>query len=120
MASQQGTYLAGLFNAHRIPPVGGTERLSNVAKPFKYHHSGNFAYIGGDRAVLEVAFDPGAAHSGMSVVLRACAAQALGCWRTQMPKGASWAVLRHDISEAQVETCGALASESLTWCWIEN
>ena len=61
VASQQGTYLAGLFNAHRIPPVGGTERLSNAAKPFKYHHSGNFAYIGGDRAVLEVAFDPGAA-----------------------------------------------------------
>lgn len=66
VASQQGTYLAGLFNAHRIPPVGGTERLSNAAKPFKYHHSGNFAYIGGDRAVLEVAFDPGAAHSGTS------------------------------------------------------
>ena len=77
MASQQGSYLAGLFNAHRIPPVGGTERLSNAAKPFKYHHSGNFAYIGGDRAVLEVAFDPGAAHSGASAGC-ACAAQALG------------------------------------------
>ncbi|KAK9838284.1 hypothetical protein WJX81_002324 [Elliptochloris bilobata] len=58
VASQQGNYLASVFNAHRIPPVGGTERLCDIAAPFKYHHSGNFAYIGGDRAVLEIASDP--------------------------------------------------------------
>ena len=63
VASQQGSYLASLFNANRIPPTGGTHNLAAIAAPFKYHHSGSFAYIGGDRAVLEVASNPGAAQN---------------------------------------------------------
>lgn len=43
----------------RIPPAGATQHLPAVHPPFKYHHSGSFAYVGGDRAVLEVANDPG-------------------------------------------------------------
>ena len=65
VASQQGSYLANLFNAKRIPPTGGTQNLAAIAAPFKYHHSGSFAYIGGDRAVLEVASNPGAAPTGL-------------------------------------------------------
>jgi hypothetical protein len=59
VASQQGNYLAGLFSTIRIPPAGATQHLPGVHPPFKYHHSGSFAYVGGDRAVLEVANDPG-------------------------------------------------------------
>ena len=67
VASQQGNYLAGLFSTHRIPPAGATQHLPGVHPPFKYHHSGSFAYVGGDRAVLEVANDPGGCLAPPSV-----------------------------------------------------
>eukprot|EP01114_Cavostelium_apophysatum_P018332 TRINITY_DN5656_c0_g1_i2.p1 TRINITY_DN5656_c0_g1~~TRINITY_DN5656_c0_g1_i2.p1 ORF type:complete len:389 (+),score=112.15 TRINITY_DN5656_c0_g1_i2:811-1977(+) len=45
VADQEGKYLAKAFNdkLKKIPP-----------QPFKYKHLGNFAYIGGNRATLEV------------------------------------------------------------------
>jgi len=48
VASQQGKYLAGLFNQH----LYAEEHLEG-AKPFDYHHMGSFAYIGGNNSVLD-------------------------------------------------------------------
>lgn len=55
MASQQGKYLAGVFNAHRMLPAPPPDReLDAAVKPFDYRHLGAFAYVGGDNAVLEL------------------------------------------------------------------
>lgn len=48
VASQQGKYLASLFNRHLH-----TEHDLIGAKPFAYNHMGSFAYIGGNDAVVD-------------------------------------------------------------------
>jgi len=49
VASQQGKYVAQLFNHH----LAKENSLDN-AKPFKYNHMGSFAYVGGNVAVLDL------------------------------------------------------------------
>jgi NADH:ubiquinone reductase (non-electrogenic) len=80
VASQQGTYLARLFNtmavtnaleadidALKVKPeteevtaalAGKTKQLSKVKlmKPFEYSHQGSLAYIGSDKAVADLPF----------------------------------------------------------------
>jgi len=48
VASQQGKYLADLFNKHLY-----AESHLEGAKPFDYNHMGSFAYIGGNQSVLD-------------------------------------------------------------------
>ncbi len=55
MASQQGKYLAGVFNAHRMLPAPPPDQeLDAAVEPFDYRHLGAFAYVGGNNAVLEL------------------------------------------------------------------
>eukprot|EP00884_Botryococcus_braunii_P003709 jgi/Botrbrau1/13339/Bobra.0334s0015.1 len=59
VASQQGRYLAGLFNRYHVgAPVPNTVNgLPADAPPFRYKHLGAFAYVGSDAAVLETPSD---------------------------------------------------------------
>ena len=55
VASQQGKYLAGVFNSHRMLPAPPPDQeLDAAVEPFDYRHLGAFAYVGGDNAVLEL------------------------------------------------------------------
>lgn len=55
MASQEGRYLASLFNKYHVgaPIPNTTLGVPSDAAPFRYHHLGAFAYVGSDAAVLE-------------------------------------------------------------------
>lgn len=52
VAKQQGEFLAKLFAENDIRP--GDNSLSPEAKAFKYYHKGSLAYVGTDRAVMDV------------------------------------------------------------------
>ena len=56
VASQQGVYLARLLNkTNGEVVVGATEELEQrKITPFKYRHLGSFAYVGDNRAVLQL------------------------------------------------------------------
>lgn len=51
VARQQGEYLAGMFNKSKMLP--GCD-IDGVTPPFEYHHKGSLAYVGRDRAVMDV------------------------------------------------------------------
>ena len=51
VAKQQGEYLAGLLGKGQVQQ--GRE-IPPEAKPFKYAHKGSLAYVGSDKAVMDV------------------------------------------------------------------
>ncbi len=51
VANQQGRYLAELFTRVHVQPGP----MPDDAPAFKYKHLGSFAYVGADKAVMEVA-----------------------------------------------------------------
>ena len=55
VADQQGKYLGALLsNTNGNIVSQSTSKLEETMKPFEYHHLGSFAYVGNDKAVLEV------------------------------------------------------------------
>ena len=55
VADQQGKYLGGLLsNTNGNIVSQSTSKLEETMKSFEYHHLGSFAYVGNDKAVLEV------------------------------------------------------------------
>ena len=54
VAKQEGEYLAHLFSHHHITGRPGTTSALTGAKPFSYFHKGSLAYVGADRAVMDV------------------------------------------------------------------
>ena len=55
VARQEGEYLARLLKQHKPEPHGqGEEALPNPQKPFKYTHLGSLAYVGADKAVMDI------------------------------------------------------------------
>jgi NADH dehydrogenase FAD-containing subunit len=65
VASQEGRYLASLFNRYHVgPTVPNTlAGIPVTAPPFRYNHLGSFAYVGGDSAVLEAPAEHGETSS---------------------------------------------------------
>lgn len=62
MANQQGRYLARVFNMHRVgfrPDPAAAHGLPASVPNFHYRHLGTFAYVGADKAVLELAMQGG-------------------------------------------------------------
>jgi NADH dehydrogenase len=54
VASQQGAYLGNLLNQlGRYEPEDWAKKEANLP-PFRYRHLGNFAYVGGTSAVLDL------------------------------------------------------------------
>ena len=51
VAKQQGEYLAGLLGKGQVRQ--GRD-IPAEAKPFKYAHKGSLAYVGSDKAVMDV------------------------------------------------------------------
>lgn len=51
VAKQQGEYLAGLLGKGQVRQ--GRD-IPPEAKPFKYAHKGSLAYVGSDKAVMDV------------------------------------------------------------------
>lgn len=51
VAKQEGEFVAQLMHKHRVRPG---EALPQDAKAFKYSHKGSLAYVGKDRAVMDV------------------------------------------------------------------
>lgn len=51
VAKQQGEYLAGLLGKGQVRQ--GRD-IPPQAKPFKYAHKGSLAYVGSDKAVMDV------------------------------------------------------------------
>ena len=51
VAKQQGEFLAQLMHKNRVWPE---EPLPAGTKAFKYSHKGSLAYVGKDRAVMDV------------------------------------------------------------------
>lgn len=61
VASQQGHYLARLFNrTYKGPTVTPVDDF----RPFVYHHFGSFSYVGGDKAVFD--YGPGMWAGGLA------------------------------------------------------
>lgn len=54
VAKQQGEYLAQLFADGYISGDANTQKMTDSQKPFKYAHKGSLAYVGSDRAVMDV------------------------------------------------------------------
>jgi len=54
VAKQQGEYLAQLFAQGTITGREATQQLAPGQKAFKYAHKGSLAYVGSDRAVMDV------------------------------------------------------------------
>jgi NADH:ubiquinone reductase (non-electrogenic) len=54
VAKQEGEYLAHLFSHHELTGRPGTSSVLSQAKPFSYFHKGSLAYVGDDRAVMQV------------------------------------------------------------------
>ena len=55
VADQQGKYLGALLsNTNGNIVSQTTSKLEETMKLFEYHHLGSFAYVGNDKAVLEV------------------------------------------------------------------
>lgn len=58
VANQQGRYLASVFNQHRVglqADAAAGNGLPAAVPHFHYRHLGSFAYVGADKAVLELA-----------------------------------------------------------------
>ena len=51
VAKQEGEFVAQLMHKHKVRPG---EALPAGSKPFKYSHKGSLAYVGKDRAVMDV------------------------------------------------------------------
>ncbi|KAL3151414.1 tubulin alpha 1 [Trebouxia sp. C0009 RCD-2024] len=51
VAGQEGRYLAKLFSKHHIQPGRPTP---SEARPFRYSHGGDLAYVGSDKAVMQI------------------------------------------------------------------
>ncbi|KAI8898827.1 hypothetical protein BC833DRAFT_588265 [Globomyces pollinis-pini] len=54
VASQQGAYMAAKLNKIGRYPERDWQMIESQLKPFKYNHLGNFSYVGGDAAVLDL------------------------------------------------------------------
>lgn len=55
VARQEGAYLAHLLKKHSPKPEAkGSEALPQPQKPFKYTHLGSLAYVGADKAVMDI------------------------------------------------------------------
>lgn len=53
VAKQQGEYLRNLLAGNKAALAAG-EPLPEAAEPFRYRHKGSLAYVGSDRAVMDV------------------------------------------------------------------
>jgi NADH:ubiquinone reductase (non-electrogenic) len=51
VAKQQGQYFADILNHHQVE---GDKPLPREVKPFRYSHKGSLAYVGTDKAVMDV------------------------------------------------------------------
>lgn len=57
VARQEGEYLAHLLKQHNPGTQSedkGLRALPNPQKPFKYTHLGSLAYVGADKAVMDI------------------------------------------------------------------
>lgn len=55
VARQEGEYLAKLLKKHNPPPhTQGEGALPRPEKAFKYTHLGSLAYVGADKAVMDI------------------------------------------------------------------
>lgn len=55
VARQEGEYLAKMLKKHNPPPqTQGVEALPHPKKAFKYTHLGSLAYVGADKAVMDI------------------------------------------------------------------
>lgn len=55
VARQEGEYLARLLKQHNPEPHSqGKQALLQPQKPFKYTHLGSLAYVGADKAVMDI------------------------------------------------------------------
>eukprot|EP00877_Chromochloris_zofingiensis_P004510 jgi/Chrzof1/1405/Cz10g06180.t1 len=54
VAKQQGEYLASLFSKSEVTGNPDTTSIPEKVTPFRYFHKGSLAYVGGDRAVMDV------------------------------------------------------------------
>ena len=57
VARQEGEYLARLLKQHNPGPQSqgnGQGALPHPQKPFKYTHLGSLAYVGADKAVMDI------------------------------------------------------------------
>lgn len=54
VARQQGEYLAALFASGRVTGDPATTQLPAGDAGFKYAHKGSLAYVGGDKAVMDI------------------------------------------------------------------
>lgn len=55
VARQEGEYLARLLKQHNPEPHRqGKQALLQPQKPFKYTHLGSLAYVGADKAVMDI------------------------------------------------------------------
>eukprot|EP00882_Tetradesmus_deserticola_P003879 GHRQ01004103.1.p1 GENE.GHRQ01004103.1~~GHRQ01004103.1.p1 ORF type:complete len:615 (+),score=301.43 GHRQ01004103.1:630-2474(+) len=54
VAKQQGEYLAEVLRHGSFDEESGVLRPSRKQAPFKYNHKGSLAYVGGDKAVMDI------------------------------------------------------------------
>ena len=54
VARQQGEYLAKMFMRGKLTGDPATSNLARGQKPFRYNHKGSLAYVGQDKAVMDV------------------------------------------------------------------
>jgi NADH:ubiquinone reductase (non-electrogenic) len=54
VAKQQGEYLASLLQKGTLTGAPQTTVIPDTFQPFKYFHKGSLAYVGSDRAVMDV------------------------------------------------------------------
>lgn len=52
VARQQGEYLAQLLSESTV--TGSDDKLESTLRPFQYNHKGQLAYVGDDRAVMDI------------------------------------------------------------------
>lgn len=54
VAGQQGKYLASLFATNKITGDAATSNIGADQRGFSYSHKGSLAYVGGDKAVMDI------------------------------------------------------------------
>ncbi|GBF96542.1 hypothetical protein Rsub_09125 [Raphidocelis subcapitata] len=54
VAKQQGEYIGKLLSGGALTGTNAAAPAPEGAKPFRYHHKGSLAYVGGDKAVMDV------------------------------------------------------------------
>lgn len=54
VAKQQGEYMAEVLKRGKFDQEQGLLEVADRQEPFKYHHKGSLAYVGGDKAVMDI------------------------------------------------------------------